>query len=61
LYPANLRVLFLLGNIYEGLGDEKKALEFYEKIMEKNSEYSDVSERYLQIKIRLLQGESGAN
>jgi tetratricopeptide (TPR) repeat protein len=54
LYPANLRIMFLLGNICEGLGEEQKALGFYEKIMEKDPGYHDVNERYLEIKIRLL-------
>jgi tetratricopeptide (TPR) repeat protein len=54
IYPANLRIPFLLGNIYEGMGHDGKAMVFYEKVMEKDPAYSDVGERYLQTKIRLL-------
>jgi tetratricopeptide (TPR) repeat protein len=53
-YPSSLRILFLLGNIYEGMGQDSKAMIFYEKVMGKDPAYSDVGERYLQTKIRLL-------
>jgi tetratricopeptide (TPR) repeat protein len=60
-YPSNLRILFLLGNIYEGMGEEKKALDFYEQIINEDPNYQEASERYLQLKIRLLREGSGRN
>ena len=57
LFPSDLRMAYLLGNIYEGLGQDAKALAAYEKVIDKNPGFADVSDRYLQLKTRLLQNK----
>lgn len=62
--PGDLAMQLKLAGLYEAAGQEQKALQAYERILDKDPNYQDAQERYLQLKTGLLserQGKGGAN
>jgi tetratricopeptide (TPR) repeat protein len=57
-FPNNLRVKYLLAGIYEGLNQDDRALAVYGQIMDRDDNFEDAGERYLQVKTRLMQQEN---
>lgn len=53
-FPQDARVLYLLAGIYEGLNQDQQALPIYEAILRIDPNYQDAEERYLQVRMRLL-------
>ena len=55
--PINpLALYFELGTAYEGLGDEREALYYYEKVQKRDPRFRDATRR-----IAVLQGHVGGN
>ncbi len=62
--PQDLALLLKLAGLYEAAGQEQKALQTYERLLDKDPNYQDAQERYLQLKTGMLserKGQGGAN
>ncbi|CAO0821762.1 Tetratricopeptide repeat protein [Desulfarculales bacterium] len=52
--PQNLALQLKLAELYEAAGQDQKALQAYERLLDKDSTYQDAQGRYLQLKTGLL-------
>lgn len=57
--PEDLALQLKLAGFYEAAGQEQKALQAYERILDKDPNYADAQERYLQLKTSLLSERKG--
>lgn len=53
-FPDDLAMAMRLAELYEALGNDAKALALFEKILDKNADYPEAQEHYLQLKTRML-------
>ncbi|MBI4799430.1 MAG: tetratricopeptide repeat protein [Desulfarculus sp.] len=52
--PGDLALQLRLAGFYEAAGQDQKALQAYERILDKDPNFADAQERYLQLKTSLL-------
>jgi predicted Zn-dependent protease len=52
--PANLEIKLRLAGLYESAGQDEKARQAYEEVLDKDPAFEGAQERYLQFKTRLL-------
>jgi tetratricopeptide (TPR) repeat protein len=52
--PANLEIKLRLAGLYESAGQDEKARQAYEEVLDKDPAFDGAQERYLQFKTRLL-------
>ncbi|MBI5523844.1 MAG: tetratricopeptide repeat protein [Desulfarculus sp.] len=57
--PQDLALQLRLAGFYEAAGQDQKALQAYERILDKDPNFQDAQERYLQLKTSLLSERKG--